>query len=164
MDKSKNHKENNPEQYNAKTMKSGVHVGRIICFVLKGFCVKACVCVLAGRKQQERGWRSVSLQLGRRGKATVQKSPNHPGIPTMLSLHELLPPLIRDHATLAGKECLRTQKRGTFHARDLLLQQKNVNERQKGKERKELKGSVWNSVRAHRFTESTRAEKGRPVS
>lgn len=97
-------------------MKSGVCDGGIVCFVLffvlfVSLCVKVCVRVLGGRTQQERGWRSVSLQLGRRGKATVQKSSNHPGIPTMLSLHELLPPLIRDHAISRERMLENTEKR-----------------------------------------------------
>lgn len=51
------------------------------------------------------------------------------------------------------------KKRGSFHARDLLSHQKKVKERQKGKERKVFKGSVWNAVRSDRSTESTRAER-----
>lgn len=36
---------------------------------------------------------------------------------------------------------------------------KKVKERQKGKERKVFKGSVWDAVRSHRSTDSTRAER-----
>ncbi len=145
-------------------MKSGVRDGGIVCFVLEGLCVCVCVCVLGGRTQQERGWRSVSLQLGRRGKATVQKSSNHTGIPTMLSLHELLHGWSAITLHKQGKNAREHRKEGRFMFVTSFCTRKKWRERYKGKERKVFKGSVWNAVRTHRFTESTRAEKDRQVS